>query len=255
MKTVVARWMLGMGLFVTPVVLACSTDAGSEGAEEAATGNVNLALLGQAPSGVQYRLRNATFNVTGPTSVSLDSEVDPNATALSATLSVGSYSAQLAGQWALERLDAMGPVVVEATLVSPNPATFDVIAGSVTNLVFQFATNGTIVTIGTGDLQISIGVTETSGGGGGSCTLLDPATCPPGTWCGPISIDQVACQSGGMTPVGSACSATSLCVSGAVCVDIGAGPTCIKVCDFTDPTTCSPLGCQNVGAMLFGLCL
>jgi sugar lactone lactonase YvrE len=117
--------------------------------------------LSASANGHTYRLRQATFAVTGPTTVSLDSEAQPDAAALTAALTAGSYTITLAGPWFLERLAAAGPVKVDATLTSSNPAAFTIAAGTTTAVAFSFATEGSIVTVGTGTLSVSVDVTET----------------------------------------------------------------------------------------------
>ena len=126
------------------------------------TGTVQMALTATT-NGHSYRLRQATFTITGPSSVVLNSEAQPDAPALTAQLDVGSYTVLLSGPWFLERLDPAGPVEVTATLTSANPASFAITAGATTGVPFRFATDGTIVTIGTGSVSITTEVTETSG--------------------------------------------------------------------------------------------
>jgi sugar lactone lactonase YvrE len=114
-------------------------------------------------NGHNYRLRQATFTITGPSSVVLTSEAQPDAPALTAQLDVGSYTVLLSGPWLLERLDPAGPVQVNATLTSANPASFEITAGATTGVPFSFTTDGTIVTIGKGSVSITTTVTETAG--------------------------------------------------------------------------------------------
>ena len=132
-----------------------------------------MALVSSA-NGHTYRLRHATFLITpapgftNPTV--LDSETDPAATALSATLDAGSYTVLLADGWSLERQDPGGAVTVVATLTSPNPAAFNVTTGATTSVAFQFLTDGSVVTIGEGTVSITTQVTEV--GGPGQLSLL-----------------------------------------------------------------------------------
>ncbi len=137
------------------------------------TGSFRLALVSSA-NGHTYRLRHATFLITaapgsGAPTI-LDSEADPAATALSATLDAGSYTVRLVDGWSLERQGSGDPVTVVATLISPNPAAFDVTAGSTTSVVFRFTTDGSVVTIGQGTVSITTEVTEP--GGPGQLSLL-----------------------------------------------------------------------------------
>src|SRR5258706_3157566 len=129
---------------LAPAIVGCSSSPDKEA--EGATGAISMSLVGQTGANT-YRLRNARFDVTGPSTTSLDSEVDPNATSLNATLPTGSYSIQLETGWALERLDGMTFNPVDATLISANPTSFQIVANSTSNVKYLFSTNGTIVTI------------------------------------------------------------------------------------------------------------
>jgi hypothetical protein len=88
--------------------------AESEQPREFAT--LGMPLVTQA-NGVTYRLREATFNVSGPVSVLLSSDTDPLADAITATLPTGDYTVLLEPGWTLTREDASGipdPVQPEA---------------------------------------------------------------------------------------------------------------------------------------------
>jgi sugar lactone lactonase YvrE len=128
-------------------------------------------------NGHTYRLRDATFTISGPTSVVLDSETQPDADGLSASLTTGTYTVTLSGSWFLERLDASGPVQVDATLTSPNPATFDVTAGATASISFAFSTDGIAVATGSNG-AVNIGTTVTNTG---NLTLLAGHLGNPGT--------------------------------------------------------------------------
>jgi hypothetical protein len=125
-------------------------------------GSLRMALSASA-NGRTYRLRQATFTVSGPTSTVLETEAQPDAPALTATLDVGSYTIQLGGSYFLERVAGSGPVRVAATLTSPNPAAFQITAGVTTGVAFQFSTDGTVVTIGTGSVSVTTQVNEVTG--------------------------------------------------------------------------------------------
>jgi hypothetical protein len=127
--------------------------------------------LSATANGHTFRLRHATFQITGPITTVLDSETDPDAEALVAVLDVGSYSAELRAGWTLERIDPAGPVQVNATLTSPNPVAFDITNGAVTSISFSFATDGQLVNVGQGSVAVSVNVTE-NGNGRGQLTVL-----------------------------------------------------------------------------------
>jgi sugar lactone lactonase YvrE len=139
-----------------------SKPASPPGDRAADVGALSMALTATT-NGHDYRLRQATFTIVGPSNVVLSSETQPDASALTAQLDVGSYTAQLGGAWSLERLDPSGPVQVAATLTSANPASFEITSGVTTGVPFRFSTDGTLVTIGTGSVAITTVVSETTG--------------------------------------------------------------------------------------------
>ena len=103
------------------------------------TGTINLTLVGQAPSGTVYRLRDATITVQGPTSTKVwNTEDDPDRTSLSANVVAGDYSAALSPGWRLERVEGPSTTTVPAELVSPNPSAFAVAALARTPVPLRF---------------------------------------------------------------------------------------------------------------------
>jgi sugar lactone lactonase YvrE len=150
-------------------VVACS--AGKQpGPDRKQAGTFQMSLVATT-NGHTYRLRQALFHIDGPNTLVLDSDAQPDATALMATLDAGSYTATLTPGWFLERLAADGSAArVNATLASANPTSFTVTAGATASVAFAFSTDGTIVTVGQGQVAISVDVTEN--GGQGQLTLL-----------------------------------------------------------------------------------
>lgn len=104
-----------------------------------ATGTITLDLVGTAPSGTSYRLRNATITVQGQGAVKVWSTEDaPDRTSLSADVVIGDYTAQLGDGWRLERLDGASATTVSAMLVSDNPVRFTVAAHQRTAVPLRF---------------------------------------------------------------------------------------------------------------------
>jgi len=101
-------------------------------------GEISLNLVGQAPSGAVFRLRDAVITVTGPTPTVWRSEDDPNQTSLSANVLTGSYSATLQDGWRLERVDGSSTSPVAAQLTSSNPLVFSVNDRQRTSVPMQF---------------------------------------------------------------------------------------------------------------------
>lgn len=118
--------------------------AGCGGAptSDSASGSVSLAL-GVEVGGIQYRLREAVFDVEGPASLTLTTEDDPDATVLHAELPAGSYSVTLQEGWRLERGTEGEFQTVEAQLLTENPLPFFIQAGVPTSARFRFASGGT----------------------------------------------------------------------------------------------------------------
>jgi hypothetical protein len=143
---------------------AACRSGGDSGAGAPPVGVLQMPLVATA-EGNTYRLRHATFTVTGPTAATLDSEAQPDAASLTATLTTGAYSIALAPGWSLERLDGGGAVVVSAALTSPNPTTFTIAAAATTMVAYQFTTDGRVVTFNMGTLEVTIGVTVNHDGG------------------------------------------------------------------------------------------
>jgi len=129
------------------------------------TGTIELKLVGQAPSGAVYRLRDATITVQGPTSTKVwSTEDDPNRTSLAANVVTGGYTALLAPGWRLERVEGPSTQTVPAELVSPNPSAFTVEALARTPVPLSFRAFEEQIDMGQG-YEIVLEVEE--------CTLHD----------------------------------------------------------------------------------
>ena len=107
-----------------------------------ASGSVTLPLTTDA-GGIQYRLRDAVFDVVGPTSATLRTEDDPDATRLQMELRTGSYDVALRDGWRLERGDRGEFQTVEAELLTENPLLILIEREASTSATFRFATAGT----------------------------------------------------------------------------------------------------------------
>lgn len=213
-------------------VAGCASNAGDHGGNhEGDVGTLALSLSGQT-NGNTYRLRNATFDIVGPTTTTLDSETDPNANILAATLTTGGYSIALRDGWSLEKVLPMGAQTVNAQLASPNPTSFMIGSGATASVVFQFSTDGTIVQIGTGRVEVSIGVTETGMAG---CDILAQTGCPAGQACYLAGMDGLTPTCAGVfdvKPPGAACMFQNECLTPGFCglPDPNLPPQCVAVC-------------------------
>jgi hypothetical protein len=108
-----------------------------------AMGTITLDLVGTAPSGRSYRLRDATITVQGPGSGTVwNTEDAPDRTSLSADVVTGDYTALLSDGWRLDRIDGASAVPVAAELLSDNPARFTVFEHERTGVPLRFRVQG-----------------------------------------------------------------------------------------------------------------
>jgi len=123
-----------------------------------AIGTITLDLVGTAPSGRSYRLRDATITVQGPGSVKVwHTEDAPDQTSLSADVVIGDYTALLADGWRLERIDGAAASPVAAELVSDNPVRFTVFDHERTGVPMRFRVQGDEVDMSQGyDLSVEV---------------------------------------------------------------------------------------------------
>jgi hypothetical protein len=235
----------------SPLLAGCSAEPGAK-KEQVATGTVSVPLVTETNGNV-YRL-NASIYVSGPTPAYLSSSEDPNETALCATLSTGTYWAELYSSWNLQKRGADGVFrSVLADLKSSSWSSFQILNGTTTTLSYEFETDGVDVIVGQGNLNVVIDVTERAP----LCAALGN-DCGEGAWCPPSDFTGAgpACVPSGSVALEEACSDPLSCVAGASCFDLGAGPVCVALCaksDFDQP--CAGGGvCQAVLERSYGLC-
>jgi hypothetical protein len=113
-------------------LLAASCTADLEGLE--LEGSLSLALSTFA-GGVEYRLRDGHFRLTGPVERELESGDEPT---LVATLPPGAYTLTLLDGYSLTREGDASAQPVAARLVSQNPAQVVISAGQTARLTFRF---------------------------------------------------------------------------------------------------------------------
>jgi hypothetical protein len=221
-----------------PPLVGCS--AGSSDADQRTVSGVMSLPLLASENGHNYRLSNAYVYISGPQYAQLSSSGDPNETTLSATLVTGSYTAHLYN-WNLERDDGDGTFrPVQASLISSVAVPFSVLNGTTTTVSYRFSTDGVIVTVGSGELEIALAVDESSA----TCTPFAD-DCAEGTWCPPTGLTGAprACVPAGLIGLAQPCSAPSDCVANASCFDQGDGPVCAQLC----PADAFELACASGG--------
>lgn len=172
--------------WVVPSVLlglaSCSVSS-DELADPAATGTLSVALVGRDGSGQQYRLRNATFLISGYPDYhdhgaggapyefyesEVSTETDLDAAVVSQRVVPGYYYVEFQGtSWYLERLVPSGPERIEqAVLLSERTQYTRVYNRSASEIYFRFGVDGELIDFRYGDLNIGIRVETPSGAAG-----------------------------------------------------------------------------------------
>ncbi|HTN83319.1 MAG TPA: hypothetical protein VL242_06530 [Sorangium sp.] len=258
---------LGLALLLsagTLTTIACTSPVDPQ--NEQGAGTVSLPLV--TSTGGNFRLHNATFSIdsmNGAHVATLDSESDPDAETLTATLFQGPYRVRLLDGWQLDRIEADGTESpVAAALVSQNPQIIDVDASATTDVSFTFTTGQGTIVLGDGAVDIQFDVTPNDGLA--QCNLLYSYYCPSGQTC--LLADasgRTFCASPGTLPVGSPCTSDQ-CVAGAQCLKVDQDNpeqgVCTQFCNVNDTTfgvNCLSLGLDDssvgfVGPAPVGTC-
>ncbi len=170
-----------LGLAALATTVSCTSDTSPPAAslQPSATeqlGQVKLNLLGSSQNGVAYRLNHAILMVQGrDRTLFFDTESGPNEEYFTEAVPAGSYSVFLQEGWELESLSSGEGVL--ATLVSPNPDDFTVVAGESVTVSLLFRVGDDVVSTEPGSFEIGIAVSEVNGSSGGGQTL--PPECLP----------------------------------------------------------------------------
>lgn len=249
-KSMLSKALLTFGLLHGTVLLnGCSADAsGDADADATETGTFSMPLITSSGTNT-YRLYGE-MSLYGPIFTYLDLGGDTDV--VTETLPTGEYHASLFS-WALERQVSPGEFVpVSANLVSDSSQFFSIFNQTTTSISYQFETDGENVTVGTGQLSVSIDVTEIPP----VCTVLG-SDCPEETWCAPSELTgaALACIAQGTVPAGGACDSPEACTGNTSCFDFGSGPLCAPLClaaEFEAPCSsggiCTPQGSE------YGVC-
>jgi hypothetical protein len=163
-------------LFAAVISLAgCAQEViANEAGDMSDVGAIEVALTGVDAELQEYRLRAATFDITGTrytdgqdVSLSVSSESDLDNPVLTTRLFYGNYSVTLHSEdWYLERITDDGAERVEqALLLSPAMQYATVYQGGVSRMTFQFGVDGELIDFYGGDLEIGIGVQRAPGTG------------------------------------------------------------------------------------------
>jgi cysteine-rich repeat protein len=173
-----------IGIVSVVTLTACGTgpNAGGDrgqGADEANVGSLSMKLRTDV-NGIGYRLRQGLFDVSGPNSATLDTEIDPDASVIAQTLPVGNYVVSLQPGWSLERQFNGVFQTVQAELLTSNPQAFAITANGTTNVNYEFQTDGTLVDLGQGNLDVGIQVVDTTNPVCGNGVLEQGEMCDDG---------------------------------------------------------------------------
>jgi hypothetical protein len=195
-----------------------------DGSPQEPLGQVEMNLVGQAPSGNIYRLRSALIQVVGAQdSVWFDTESDPDRPLLSASVSAGNYTSFLEPGWHLERLDPEGTAqAVDAQLLSPNPDEFVVAENQNTQVALRFRADDEVIVIADVSFDIFLDVEEAQS----PLSACPAQQAGPGRECGwtmAPGFEGASCVPGEAIVVGCGCA-------GGTC----AGDPMIRVCEGTD---------------------
>jgi hypothetical protein len=215
-------------------------------------GTLNLPLL--TPTRTAFRLSAAHFvikNSQGTQLAALDSDSNPDAQALTVSLTQGSYNVLLQDGWVLTSIAEDGTErQMRAALLSVNPQTFEIKASTPTSVSFTFSTESGTITIGNGPVNITFDVAPTPGST--QCYVTQGYGCPSGQTCLLAdSTGRTFCASPGMLAVGSPCTSEQ-CVAGSQCMKLDADHpddgVCTQFCDTSSTTfgcNCVNLGITN----------
>lgn len=223
-RSTFSKVLLGFGLVHGSLFLnGCSGGDQAPERETTQAGTLSMPLL-TSTGGHTYRLQGALY-VFGPTYAYLDFSAD--AEVLTTSLPTGNYDSSLYS-WSLTRDDGAGNFApVLARLVSSSSPSFRIFNQAATTISFQFETDGQVVTVGAGALNVDVHVTETPT----ICTPLGSG-CAEGSWCAPPELTgaELSCIPEGALAAGAPCGSPLDCAANTSCFDFGEGAVCTPLC-------------------------
>lgn len=250
MKLSAIRFITSLALTTSllPAVVGCS----AESSDAVAAGSLNLPLTARAAGGVNYRLANGTFDLTGPVNRALQGDAETSSTLVTAGLPVGSYQVTLRDGWQIQReLAGGGLLAVDAVLLSAITQTASITNGGTANVTYRFQVDDEIVELGAGQLNVNF---EVETGTSSTCTapLVDcsgvcvdlnrnPLNCGA---CGEVCATGNICSAGACIPAPPICTGgTTLCGSTCTNVQFDAQNcgSCGTICSAS--TTCQAGSC------------
>jgi hypothetical protein len=173
--------IVGLTVAAGGAVVGCS----GEPVQKGELGTLNLPLSTRGPSGTEYRLRNATFQISSSYyyddygaggegssgNYTVSSEDDPSASSIKVSVERGYYYVRLLPGWRMEKIENGEATDVVATLLSPATQWIYVYQRSSTWLSYEFGLGERSLWFN-GDLTIGVQVYENPdqyyGGEGGA---------------------------------------------------------------------------------------
>jgi hypothetical protein len=159
------RQLLGVTVLGLALAACSSTPidpSNEQSSTESDSGSISLPLTAEG-KGVTYRLRLASFLITGAAIKARVVKPLDDATVHNEKLPVGDYSILLQNGWVLEKRGINEMVytpIKDAKLVTPNPVNVGIDGHIVAQAFFGFSTTSGDVTLGDGSVDIHIGVQD-----------------------------------------------------------------------------------------------
>lgn len=155
-----------------PLMGSCSTE--TEQSSPHRLGMFEASLLATSANHVKYKLRDATFHLSGTTTRDIFSEDYADTQAVRVALEAGPYSIELKTGWRMERESSSGSFEpVNAILLSPSSQSFSITEQETTTVQFRFKAGDDVFEVGKGGLVVDIGIDDSgAGGSAGEAGLL-----------------------------------------------------------------------------------
>ena len=165
------RRMMSLGLLGLGLLVSGLSACGSDGANKPEMGTLKVPLSTQGPSGTTYRLRDAVFEINNqyygyageggeaPATITVSSEDDPDAAAISVSVERGYSYVRLRPGWRLEKVEGGSASDVQATLLSNDTQWVYVSPHSTSWVTYQFGLGERSIWFN-GELNIQVEVYE-----------------------------------------------------------------------------------------------
>lgn len=134
--------------FLTLAVLPC-VGCGSAAGDEVEVGTLSVSLSTTSPLNVEYRVRDALFELRGPEDLDIDSEDYLDDPIINELLAAGTYTATLQSGWRIQySMDGQTYTDIPAELTSANPLVITVTTDQTTPVLFQFEVDERLIDFG-----------------------------------------------------------------------------------------------------------